>query len=168
MLHKIEDLDNFYTDLDTTFDFSTGYGSGSLLSRILHLRIRQSPTSCLNFNLYIYITFYPYCETVPFWPGSGSDFIFSFIQLRFLNPHTLKKFLNKFLSIIFLFELDKSSLIFSWNSSICSPTLILFKNNVSNPYLGPLYTWNKSRNRYLLYDSGSSYRLRNTAIYFTL
>jgi hypothetical protein len=82
----------------------------------------------------------------------------------------------KFLSPIFLLKLDGNRLILTWCSFICSPTLIPFKTNVSNPYLRPFYPWNRNLDKD--HDSGSDsgkmiwlrrfrfrvrLRLRNTA-----
>jgi hypothetical protein len=53
--------------------------------------------------------------------------------------HNFKIILKiKFLSPIFLLKLDGNRLILTWCSFICSPTLIPFKTNVSNPYLRPI------------------------------
>jgi hypothetical protein len=47
------------------------------------------------------------------------------------------------------------TLIVTWNSLICSSSLIPFKTNVSKPYLTPFCTWNWSRNQNLEKDHGS-------------
>ncbi len=73
------------------------------------------------------------------------------LRFRFWLLHNQKKILKvkflsvKFLSVKFLLKLDGNRLILIWNCVICSPTLIPFKTNVSNPYLRPFYTQNRNR-----------------------
>ncbi len=93
------------------------------------------------------------CGTMPFWHGSGSDLLFSFIrfQLQFLN--NFKKiyisypgfFWNCMETGWFYLELF---ILLSFSDS--------FKTILSNPYLR-LYVRNRnqSRNRNLLQDHGS-------------
>ncbi len=78
-----------------------------------------------------------FCSTVPF------DTVAIPFQIQtsyFLRTVPVKKFRIftivklKFLSRRFLLKLDGNRFISTWNSLICSPTLMAFKTNASNPY----------------------------------